>query len=355
MRHPSSLKEVDKMNMLRNKKVLITGGAGFVGTALVERLAKDNEVVLLDKNFDNNSFTLLGSKCNGRIRCDRADILDTRAVSEVVKDSQIIIHTAAVLGVNKVMQNVVSTLSVNFIGTANLLQAAASNSNCERVVVFSTSEIYGMNAFRASESASSVIGSIEDPRWCYAVSKLAGEHLALGYFHEKGLPVVVVRPFNVFGPGRIGNYAILRFIERALRDEDLEVYDDGAQIRAWCYIDDFCDALMTCLTVREAVGQVFNIGNPRNALTVYELAKKVVSLCRSQSKIVFSSPGFTDIGVRIPDISKARDILGFEPMIDMEEGFSRTIRWVRENTTDLSKSKVLSFTFSEAKEGAGAI
>ena len=317
-------------------KVLITGGGGFIGTALAERLADQNEVTLLDRNFERNSFAFSGLKGNKNIRLVKADILDMPRIESVARDAQVVIHTAAVLGVQEVIHNTSYTLDTNYIGTSNLLKAVSSSPHCRRVVYLSTSEIFGDNAFRAAENNQSVLASIQDTRWCYCIGKLAAEQLTFGYFREKGLPVVVIRPFNIFGPGRTGDHVVLRFILNALRNEDLEVYGDGAQIRAWCYIGDFCNAVLKCIEVEDAVGQAFNIGNPLNTLTIYDLAKRVVSLCGSKSKIAFKALDFMDIDIRVPNISKSRDVLGFAPGVELEEGLTKTIEWVKIHFDELS-------------------
>jgi len=322
--------------MITNKKILITGGGGFIGTALAEKLVKQNEIVLLDRNFDRNSFAFSELKSNKDVRLVEADILDTQEVASVAQGAQIVVHTAAILGVQEVLHNTSHTLDVNYTGTSNVLKAVASNSGCERVVYLSTSEIFGDTAFRATENGRAVLSSIQDARWCYCISKLAAEQLAFGYFREKGLPVVVIRPFNIFGPGRIGDHVVLWFILNALSNKDLKVYGDGTQIRAWCYIDDLCNALLQCIEVEGAVGQAFNIGNSRNTLTIYDLAKKVVSLCGSKSKIIFKALDFTDIDIRVPNTSKARDVLGFIPEIELEEGLSRTIEWFKKYANEIS-------------------
>jgi nucleoside-diphosphate-sugar epimerase len=149
---------------------------------------------------------------------------------------------------------------------------------------------------------------------------------------------VVIRPFNIYGAGRVGDHVVLRFILKALENEDLEVYGDGTQIRAWCYIEDFCDALMGAIEVEGAIGQAFNIGNPLNTVTVYALAREVVKLCNSKSKIVFKAPGFADIDLRVPDIAKSREVLGFNPEVGLEEGLAMNIEWVRNNCDQLKQS-----------------
>jgi len=321
--------------MIKDKRVLITGGGGFLGVSLAERLVKDNYVVLLDTNFDRNTFAYSDLKGNKNIELAEVDILDAPEVSRVTKDAQIVVHMAAMVGVQEVLSNALYTLDVNYIGTSNLLKAVSQNPGCQRVVCFSTSEVFGAGAFGIAEDGNTVLSSVQDVRWCYCISKLASEHLALSYYRQQNVPSVVIRPFNIFGPKRVGDHVVLRFVLKALKNEDLEVYGDGTQIRAWCYVDDFIDALLRCLEVKEAIGQAFNIGNARNTLTIYELAKKVISLCNSKSKIIFKALDFTDVDIRVPNIAKARDILGYEPKVDLEEGLARTIDWVRPNAAEL--------------------
>ena len=318
-------------------RILVTGGAGFIGTALVERLVDNNKVVLLDINFDHNAFAFSRLKDHKNIEIANIDILDASKIREIASGAQIVVHMAARLGVHEVIHNASYTLDVNYIGTSNLLKAVSSSSSCKRFVFFSTSEVFGSNAFNVVENGSSVLHSIQDARWCYCLSKLAAEHLAFSYFREKGLPVVVIRPFNIFGPRRIGENVTRKFILNALQNKDLTVYGDGTQIRAWCYIDDFCDAVLKSIEVEDAIGEAFNIGNPHNTVTAYELAKKIIRLCNSESRIVFERPDFIDIDIRVPSIAKARDILEFVPKIDLDEGLSRTIEWFKEHLEEIRK------------------
>ena len=321
--------------MIKDKRILITGGGGFLGVTLAERLVKENQIILLDTNFEKNTFAYSDLKNDKNIELAHVDILDAAEVARVARDAQIVVHMAAMVGVQEVLNDALYTLDVNYIGTSNLLKAVSNNAKCERVVCFSTSEVFGAGAFGIAENGNTVLSSVQDVRWCYCISKLASEHLALSYYRQRGLPAVVIRPFNIFGPKRVGDHVVLRFILKALRNEDLEVYGDGTQIRAWCYVDDFCDALLQCLEVEEAVGQAFNIGNPRNTLTIYELAKKVISLCGSKSSIIFRALDFTDVDIRVPNTAKARDVLGFIPKFDLEKGLSRTIDWVRQYADEL--------------------
>jgi UDP-glucose 4-epimerase len=217
------------------------------------------------------------------------------------------------------------------LGTANALQAALVNGVKDRVVDFSTSEVFGPMAFRVSEEMQTVSGSAGEGRWTYAVSKLAGEHLAHAYYNQYKLPVVTVRPFNVYGPGQTGEGAIQIFIKKALKNEDITIHGDGAQIRAWCYVDDFVDCLFRCIENPNAVGHSFNIGNARAVITILGLAQTVCRVLKSESKINFVPPLSADIAVRIPSVDKSEEILGFKAKTDLEEGILATAEWMKNN------------------------
>ena len=179
-------------------------------------------------------------------------------------------------------------MRVNVVGTYNALEAAlATKETLERFVDFSTSEVFGTHAFNVSEGQVSTIGSVGEARWTYAVSKLAGEHMAHAYHDELGLPTVTVHPFNVYGPGQIGGGAIRAFIEAALAGRDLVIHGDGSQIRAWCYVDDMVEGTLLCLERPEAVGQAFNVGNPRSTVTIFDLAQRIKRLTGAPGEIVF--------------------------------------------------------------------
>jgi nucleoside-diphosphate-sugar epimerase len=189
--------------------------------------------------------------------------------------------------------------------------------------------VFGTQAFRVSEGEVRSIGSVGEARWTYAVSKLAGEHMAHAYHAELGLPTVTVHPFNVYGPGQIGGGAIRAFIEDALAGRDLTIHGDGSQIRAWCFVDDMVDALLLCLERPEAVGHAFNVGNPRSAVTIYDLAQRVKRLTGCPGAITFRPLHYADVELRIPDVEKARETLGWEARVELDEGLDRTIAWHR--------------------------
>lgn len=318
--------------MLYGKRILLTGGAGFIGTALARRLIDNNQVVIYDSGH-RNSLQDSGLLGHPNLQVIWGDVLDSNAVRQAVRGCQIVVHLAAIAGVDTVLKMPVTTMQVNIIGTYNVLEAARQETGLERFVDFSTSEVFGSYAYKVQEGDVTSLGAVGEARWTYAVSKLATEHLAHNYHKQYGMPTVSVRPFNIYGPGQVGEGAIHRFIVRALRGEDLEIHNDGSQIRAWCYIDDMVEGVLLCLEKPEAVGQVFNIGNPRSVVTIYYLAQQIVRLSGSSSRLVFVHWPYTDVELRIPNIDKARRLLGYEPQVDLEEGLMQTIEWYRRRKT----------------------
>jgi UDP-glucose 4-epimerase len=314
---------------LSGKRIFVTGGAGFIGTTLIPLLVEENEVVALDNlHRDALSETALADHPN--FTFVHGDVLDAAAVREAGAGATHVVHLAAIAGVDAVRESPVRTMRVNLIGTYNALEAAlADGETVERFVDFSTSEVFGTHAYNVNEGQTTTIGSVGEARWTYAVSKLAGEHMAHAYREEFGLPAVTVRPFNVYGPGQIGGGAIRAFIEAALAGRDLVVHGDGSQIRAWCYVDDMVAALLLCLERPEAVGHSFNIGNARSAVTIFDLAQRIKRLTGCPGEIVLQPLHYADVELRIPNVDKARDILGFEAQVDLDEGLQRTIAWYR--------------------------
>jgi UDP-glucose 4-epimerase len=315
--------------VLEGKRIFITGGAGFIGTTLARQLADANEVVA----FDNLHRDALGGTDlaeHPNLTFVQGDVLDPDALREAAAGATHFVHAAAIAGVDTVLESPVRTMRVNVIGTYNALEAAlATASSLERFLDFSTSEVFGTHAFRVSEGQVSTIGSVGEARWTYAVSKLAGEHMAHAYHDELGLPTVTVHPFNVFGPGQIGGGAIRAFIEAALAGRDLTIHGDGSQIRAWCYVDDMVSALLLALEHPAAVGQTFNVGNPRSAVTIFDLAQRIKRIVGAPSEIVFQPLHYADVELRIPNVEKGREVLGWEPRIELDEGLEKTIAWYR--------------------------
>lgn len=316
--------------MLTGKKLFISGGAGFIGSTLASRLAADNELILFD-NLSRNTMKHTSLQESENVTFVEGDVLDYELVRDSMKGVDIVIHAAAIAGIDTVIKNPVKTMEVNMLGTSNMLKAAAENGVKDRFLDFSTSEVFGSMAFRVSEYDNTVTGSAGEARWVYAVSKLASEHLALAYHAQHGLPVTVIRPFNIYGPGQTGEGAIQIFIRKALKDEDLFVYGDGSQIRAWCYVDDMIDGLMRAIENPDAIGTTFNIGNARAVTTIFGLAETVCRALDSKSKILFKDAKSADIELRIPETTHAFEVLGFRAKVDLEEGINKTAKWYMEN------------------------
>jgi UDP-glucose 4-epimerase len=314
---------------LQGKRIFITGGAGFIATTLARQLVDDNEIVALDNlHRDALSATELADHPNFTLH--EADVLDADAVRELAQGATHIVHCAAIAGVDTVLASPVRTMRVNLIGTYNVLEAAvATEATLERLIDFSTSEVFGTHAYNVREGQVSTIGSVGEARWTYAVSKLAGEHMAHAYHDELRVPTVTVRPFNVYGPGQIGGGAIRAFIEAALAGNDLTVRGDGAQIRAWCFVDDMVEAVLLCLEHPNAIGQSFNIGNPRSAVTIFDLAQRIKRITGCPGEIVFAPLEYVDVELRIPNVEKAREAIGFDATVELDDGLERTIAWYR--------------------------
>ncbi len=316
--------------MLEGKTIFLTGGAGFIGATLIGRLIDANRIVAFD-NFSRDSLSNRPWSSHPNLTVLRGDVLDAAALSKAITDVQpnLIVHLAAIAGIDTVIKSPTTTMRVNLIGTANVLEAARKLPNLERLVDFSTSEVFGSYAFRADEAQMTSVGAVGEARWIYAVSKLAGEHLVHAYHREFGLPTVTLRPFNVYGPGQVGEGAIHRFVMAALRNEPIDIHGDGTQIRAWCYVDDMVEGVLRAMTHPNAVGQSLNIGNARAVVTIYGLANTIVRVLGSQSTIRFVRKDYADVELRVPNVDKARDLIGFEAKIEIEEGIRRTAEYYR--------------------------
>jgi nucleoside-diphosphate-sugar epimerase len=315
--------------MLEGKRIFITGGAGFIGTTLARELVERNHVVAYD-NLHRDVVTGSDLAVHPNFELLDGDVLDAVRLRDAARGATHFVHCAAIAGVDTVRESPVRTMRVNLIGTYNALEAAlATASTLERFVDFSTSEVFGTHAFRVQEGQVSTIGSVGEARWTYAVSKLAGEHMAHAYHDELGLPAVTVHPFNVYGPGQVGGGAIRAFIETALAGRDLVIHGDGSQIRAWTYVTDMVAGVLACLEHEAAPGQTFNIGNPRSAVTIFDLAQRIKRLSDAPGELVFHPLHYADVELRIPNVEKARTVLGWEPQVELDDGLEKTIAWYR--------------------------
>jgi UDP-glucose 4-epimerase len=303
---------------------LITGGAGFIGSHLAESLISRGDQVIV---FDNLST---GSKSNlagisDKIEFKQGNILDDSVVDKLVAESDYVVHLAAALGVFNIVKKPLESLKTNLQGSEIVLEA------CDRyrkpVLISSTSEIYGKNdKVPLNEEDDRVIGHPLKSRWSYSEAKAVDESLAYFYFLENKLPIRIVRFFNTVGPRQVGHYGMVvpRFVSAALKNEPLSVYGSGDQVRCFCHVADAVRALLLVMDSDKAIGQVFNVGN-NSQISIMELAKKVIELTGSKSsieKIAYEKAypeGFEDMQRRVPDISKIKQILGWEPAINLDQ------------------------------------
>jgi UDP-glucose 4-epimerase len=314
--------------MIQGKTIFITGGAGFIANTLIKHYIATNKIVVYD-NFHRDTLSTSEVADHQNLKVIKGDVLDYDFLKESMKGADIVVHAAGIAGIDTVIKDPVRTMRVNMIGTSNALEAARENGVTDRFIDFSTSEIFGSMAYKSTESDNTVSGSAGEARWVYAVSKLAGEHLAHAYYKQYNLPAVTVRPFNVYGPGQTGEGAMQIFIKKALRNEDIYINGDGSQIRAWCFVDDFVDCLIRCIENPKAIGESFNLGNARAIMTTLGLAQTVCRVLKSDSKILFKPALSADIEMRIPSVTKTEEVLGFKAKVDLDEGILRTAAYFK--------------------------
>ncbi len=305
-------------------KYLITGGAGFIGSHLVESLiSRGDQVVVLDNLSSGSHVNLAGVK--SKIVFTEGNILNNALVSKLVSESDYVVHLAAALGVLNIVNKPLESLRTNLQGSEVVLES------CDKygkpVLIASTSEIYGKNdKVPLNEEDDRIIGHPLKSRWSYSEAKAVDESLAYFYYLENKLPIRIVRFFNTVGPRQVGHYGMVvpRFVSAALRNEPLSVYGSGDQIRCFCHVDDAVRALLLVMDSGKAIGQVFNVGN-NSQISIMELAKKVIEITGSKSsieKIAYETAypeGFEDMQRRVPDISKIKQVLGWEPKINLDQ------------------------------------
>ena len=320
---------------LKRKRVCITGGAGFIGSHLAEHLLDDNEVVVYD-NLHRNAIQFAHLDTHPNLTFIKGDVMDPEGTRRAIEGCQIVIHCAAIAGVYSVDRNAVTTMEVNLLGTNQVVRAAIA-AGVERFIEFSTSEVYGPFIHKGKEDDLTTIGPVGENRWVYAASKLASEHLSFAHYKEDGLPLVIVRPFNVYGPRQVGDGAIRGMILQALQHAPITLYNDGTQIRAWCFVDDFVDGILRCAEAPQAIGHAFNVGNPQGTVTNFELANMIIRLTNSKSTIVFKPHPGPEVDLRVPSIEKAQTLLGYTPTVSLEAGIRNTISWYQEHMADLPR------------------
>jgi len=318
------------MKQIKGKRIFITGGAGFIGSTLVSELSGENEILILD-TFSRDSLRYKKIK-KENLRAVKGDVRDFELMKKMCDDFRpnIALHLAAVAGVDTVIHNAIKTMEINITGTFNFLKALEkSEKYLERIVNLSTREVLGAYAYKSNEKSKTSFAPVGEARWTYSVSKVTGEHLLYSYYKERGYPCVTIRPFNIYGPGQIGEGAIQIFIKNAVKNKTIEIHGDGDQIRSWCYIDDMVNGIMLALTHKHSVGEIFNIGNPKGTITISSLAEKIIVLTGTKSRIKYIPKNYVDVELRIPSIDKAVELLGYKPAIDLDEGIKRTYKWYK--------------------------
>ncbi len=323
-------------------KVLITGGAGFIGSHLSEALlARGDEVFVIDNLATGSIENIEPLKAERRFHYTIDTIMNEPVLAELIDRVDVVYHLAAAVGVRLIVESPVNTIETNVHGTELVLKIA--NKKKKKVMAASTSEVYGKNnvvPFR--EDADLVMGPTSKGRWSYACSKAIDEFLALAYHKEKKLPVVVFRLFNTVGPRQTGRYGMVipNFVKQALLGHTLTVFGDGSQRRCFGYVTDVVSALIRLAEIPEAVGQVFNIGNDQEEVTILDLARRVKQRTGSASEIEIVpydkayEEGFEDMYRRIPDLSKLRRLSGYEPKVGLDEILDRVIAYF---TSDVAR------------------
>lgn len=318
-------------------RVLITGGAGFIGSHLAERLIADgHEVSVLDNLSTGSIDNIAHLKTHPCFSYAIDSVTNEPLLAEMIDRSDVVFHLAAAVGVKLIVEQPVHTIETNVHGTEVVLKHA--NKKKKLVFIASTSEVYGKSAavpFR--ESADLVLGPSEKHRWAYACSKLIDEFLALAYWREKRLPVVIVRLFNTVGPRQTGRYGMVlpTFVRQALAGKPITVFGDGTQSRSFTYVGDVVDALVALAVEPRAIGGVFNIGNT-GEVSIAELAERVKQVTGSRSPIQFVpydeayEEGFEDMPRRVPDITKLRELIGYSPKMDLDSIIRVVVEHIRQ-------------------------
>jgi UDP-glucose 4-epimerase len=324
-------------------RYLITGGAGFIGSHLTERLlARGDRVVLLDNLSTGSMDNIRHLKSSSQMEYHLDTIENLQLLAELVDDADIIVHLAAAVGVKLIVESPVRTIETNVNGTQRILEAACKKRKL--VLTASTSEVYGKNTnVPFHEDADLVLGPTTKGRWSYAASKALDEFLALSYWKEKKLPVIVVRLFNTVGPRQTGRYGMVlpNFVKQALDNEPIRVFGNGKQSRCFCDVRDSVEGLIRLMDTGRSIGEVVNVGNTEE-VTIEGLAKLVKQRTSSTSPIEFVpydqayEPGFEDMMRRVPCVDKLQALTGFRPQTSLNEIIDRVTAYFRQKEEDLT-------------------
>lgn len=313
---------------------LVTGGAGFIGSHVAEELLKKgNRVVVVDDLSTGKRENISHLEGDEKFSFIQDSILNEPLMERLVDECDIIYHLAAAVGVEYIVHNPIRSIEINVLGTEIVLRLAEKNK--KKVIIASSSEIYGRNQKKTfQESDGRVLGTTLTHRWSYSCSKALGEFLALAYWREKCLPIIIVRLFNTCGPRQKGNYGMVvpRFIEQAISEKSITIYGDGNQSRSFAYVSDVVNGMVSLANHPGAVGEIFNLGG-KQEITISDLAKKIKRLTKSNSQIVYLpyeevyGEGFEDMRHRIPDTTKIRNLIGYVPKVGLDEALRKTIEY----------------------------
>jgi UDP-glucose 4-epimerase len=305
-------------------RVFITGGAGFIGSHLADHyVAAGDQVTILD-NFSTGSKTNI-AHLEGKVTTVDGDIRNVELVESLTKDADLVLHMAAALGVNTILESPLESMSTNITGSEVVLNAAAKFH--KRIIIASTSEIYGKNPKQPlSETDDRVVGAPQKIRWTYSDAKAIEEAMAFALHQEKNLPVTTVRLFNTVGPRQTGRYGMVvpRFVHAALKNEPITIYGDGTQSRVFCHVADAVQAISTMAATDSTIGDVYNVGGT-GEVTIKQLAEQVLAVTGSQSQITYTPysdaypTGFEDIQRRVPDIAKIKSAINWTPTKDLKQ------------------------------------
>jgi UDP-glucose 4-epimerase len=305
-------------------RVLITGGAGFIGSHLADHYVNAGHKVTLLDNFSTGSTTNI-VHLDGKVTTVDGDIRNVELVDQLTKDADLVLHMAAALGVNTILESPLESMSTNITGSEVVLHAAAKH--IKRIIIASTSEIYGKNTKQPlNETDDRVVGAPQKIRWTYSDAKAIEEAMAFALHKEKNLPVTTVRLFNTVGPRQTGRYGMVvpRFVQAALKNEPLTIYGDGTQSRVFCHVADAVAAIVTMAANDATIGDVYNVGGT-GEVTIKELAEQIIKMTGSKSPITYTPytdaypAGFEDIQRRVPDISKVKSAIGWGPTKDLNQ------------------------------------
>lgn len=319
-----------------SENVFLTGGAGFIGTALARHfLDRGDRVTIFDVYVRDAMHYFPEIAAHPNLRRIKGDVRDLAALKEAVGDATLVFHLAAIAGVSKYFRIPAEVMEINVLGTYNVLEAIKDNRNVRAFFDFSTSEIYGSNCFGAREDGDVKMENIFAKRWTYATSKMASEKFGMAYYWQYGVPFVGVRPFNVYGPGQVGEGVISYFLNACLKQETIKITGDGSQCRTYCYVDDFVDGIRVLVdNVDKAIGTSFNIGRSTEMYSVLSLAQLVQEIAGVPQSVEYVQHAGDDVMVRSPSVAKLT-ALGYKPKIDLREGLTRTLDWYRTHQVTL--------------------